>query len=170
MQRARYYFLTCAVFARDQDIRIGRSDPRDGFEDGLHERGRGDELGTSLSLQQAILGGKAVGALQGAAKVNLRAQDCDQPFVLPWFLNEIPCPAAHCLHCQFNVCPSSHDNDGNRVVESNNLRKKVEALLPGSGISRVVQVNEQCIVRPGGKGVANKSRRSRGLHFVPLGA
>ena len=100
------------MLTRNQNIRIGRPDAGDGLEDGLHELCRGNELGTSLGLQQAILGGKALGTLQRLAEINLRPQDCQQPLVLPGLLDEIPRPTAHGFDCQLDVGPGGHHNDG----------------------------------------------------------
>ena len=112
MQGPRHNLFSRAVLARDQDIRVGRSNAGYGLEHGLHGRGRGNELGTSLSLQQAILRGKPLGALQCPAQVNLGPKDGQQPLVLPWLLDEVTGPTAHGLHCQLDVRPRGHDNDG----------------------------------------------------------
>src|SRR5260370_25622542 len=112
MQGPRHNLFSRAVLAGDQDMRVGRSNAGYGLEDGLHERGRGNELGTSLSLQQAILRGKPLGALQCSAQVNLGPEDSQQPLVLPWLLDEVTGPTAHGLHCQLDVRPRGHDNDG----------------------------------------------------------
>ncbi len=44
MERLRDHFLTTAMLASDQDVRIGRADTRDGVEHRLHRCCRGDEL------------------------------------------------------------------------------------------------------------------------------
>ena len=42
--------------------------------------------------------------------------------------------------------------------------------MPGGGVPRVVQVDEQSIVGTGGYRGANQRRGPRGLHFISLGA
>jgi hypothetical protein len=168
MQGARDNFFSGAMLTGDENVGVGRADAGNGIENRLHERSGGNELGTSLGLQQAILGSQPFGALQGAAKVDLGADDGEQARILPGLLDEITGAAAHGLDREFNVRPRGHDNDGNGVVEADNFGKQVEPFLPRGRVSGVVQVDEQGIVEPCGQRIANQRGGSRGLHFISL--
>ena len=103
-------------------------------------------------------------------KLDLRPQNRKQPFVLPRLLKEVAGPAAHGFHCQVNIGPGRHHDDGRRVVHGNDLRKEVEAFPTGSCIPRVVQINKEGIVGAGGQCLPNQGRGSRRLDFVSLRA
>jgi len=107
-------------------------------------------------------------ALQGAMQFNLGAKDGEQPFVFPGLLNEIPRPAAHSLDCKVNTGPRGHHNYRSATLETHDVRKKVEAFLPGGRVARIVQIDEQGIVGTRGQRIANQRRGSRGFHIVSL--
>ena len=104
MNRARDYFLAGSMLAGNQDIRVRRSKASDRFQHRDHGRRCGNELGTSLNAQQAVLSGQPFRSLQRAMKFDLGPQNGKQPLVLPRLLNKIPCargasprpPVPHC--------------------------------------------------------------------------
>ena len=51
MKRLRDHFLSCAVLARDQDIRVGRSHARDQLKYRLHGRRLRNERGPACGAQ-----------------------------------------------------------------------------------------------------------------------
>ena len=60
---------------------------------------------------------------------DLRAQDGQQPLVLPRLLNEVARAPAHSLDRQPDIAPSGHHDHGDIAVERDDLRKQVQTFL-----------------------------------------
>ncbi len=101
---------------------------------------------------------------------DLRANDCQQAFILPRLLDEVARAAAHSFDRQPNVAPCRHNNHGQVAVVGDDLRKEVEAFLARRGVARVVQVDQDRIVRFAGERFAHCGRRLRGIDDVAFGA
>src|ERR1035437_9739672 len=64
-------FLSGAVLARDQRVRVGRPDAFHEAQDGLHHRRFGDELRRAIAAEGEVLALEPLAAAQGAAEFHL---------------------------------------------------------------------------------------------------
>ena len=62
-------------------------------------------------------------------QLGLGAENCQQPLVLPWLLNEVACAAAHRLYGKANVAPGRHHDHRKAAVECDDLREQIKPLL-----------------------------------------
>ena len=169
MQCLRNHFLTASVFACNKDIRVGGANPCNRLQDGLHRRRRGDELRTTLNLEKPVLRRESLGALEGAMQFDLRPQNGKQTLVLPGLLDKVSRPTPHGLHRQFDIAPGGHDDDGKITVERHDFRKKVQAFLTRSSVSRVVEIDQQRIIGVRGQCLPDFAGRLDALHPIALG-
>ena len=80
------------------------------------------------SREHAVLGLEPLAPLQRAAELHLRAQDGQQPRVLPRLLDEVARAAAHGLDRQVDAAPRGHHDDRHGSVELLQPREEREAL------------------------------------------
>ena len=133
-----------AVFAGDEDVGIGGTDARDDLEHGAHGGGLREEVGAGLAAaaeQFVFLLETAVGA-DGAAELELVADDGEQAGIVPGLGDEIAGAAAHGLDGDVDAGPRRHDDDRQRGVEPLQFLQKFEAFLAAGGVARVVEVHE----------------------------
>ena len=132
MQRLRDGALAGAVLAGDQDVGVGRADPRDQLEHRAHRGRLGDQRGAvgALVAQDAVLGLEPLAAPQRAGQLDLRANDREHALVVPRLLDEVARAAAHGLDGQFDGAPGGHDDDRQRRVERLELREQRQAFGP----------------------------------------
>ena len=100
---------------------------------------------------------------------DLRAQNGEQPFVLPGLLDEVSRSAAHGFHRKFDVAPGGHDDDRKIAVERNDFRKKIQAFLARRGVARVVEIDQQRIIGIRGQRLPDFGGRLGALHPIALG-
>ena len=99
---------------------------------------------------------------------DLGAKNREESLVFPWFLHKVSSPSPHGLNRQFDIGPCGHHDHGNGGVKGHNLREQIETFLSGSGIPRVVEVDEHCIIRTTGESFAHERRRTNFVYFVAL--
>ena len=99
---------------------------------------------------------------------DLGSQNGEQPLIFPRLLNKIPRSPAHCLDRQIHVAPCSHDDDGQRAVYRHNIGKQAQPFLSGSGIPRVVQIDQHRVVGGTREGLARELRRADNVNLVAL--
>src|SRR5882672_10084857 len=168
MQRMRDDFFSATVFAGNQDVCIRGTNPCDGFENGLHRGGRGDELWTALGMEKTVLSGQSFGAQERTMQFDLRAEDRKEALVVPGFLYEVPRSSPHGFDRQFYISPGGHHDDGKIAVGSDDFGKKVKAFLSGGGVSRIVQVDQHSVVGVGSEHLTNLSGRFDAIDAVAL--
>ena len=109
-------------------------------------------------------------ALQSAMQFDLRAQDRQQALILPWLLDEVARAAAHGFDGQSDVAPRGHHDHRDAAVEGDDLREQVKAFLARGGVTRVVQVDQDSIVKFAGQRLAHRGGRLCGIDFEAGGA
>ena len=100
-------------------------------------------------------------------KFDLCSQDGKKPFVLPWFLDEVPRTPSHGLDGQFHISPCGHHDDWQRAIHRNNFRKQIQAFFPRCSVPRVVEINQHGIVGSRER-LAGKPRRAIAINLVAL--
>ncbi len=168
MQRLGHYFFSAAVFTSNQDIRVGRADPRDSIQHRLHGSGRGYELRASLNLEETILRSQAFCAKQGSTQFDLGAQDGQKPLVLPRLLDEVARSAPHGFNRQIHAAPRGHYDDGKIAVNRDDFRKERETLLPRSCVASVIQIDKYSIIDTGGQRFPKLLGRIDTVHAITL--
>ena len=104
-----------------------------------------------------------LGSLQGPIQFDLGAQDRQQAFVLPRFLDEVAGAAAHGFDGKSHVAPGSHDDYRDAAVDGHDFGKQVETLLAGGSVAGVIQIDENGIVELGSQSFANRCWRFCGI-------
>src|SRR5262249_16436132 len=105
--------LAGSVLAKDQHVCVRGSNAFDDFEDGPHCRRVGDEFWSALVVSQhAVFVFEALASAEGLTKIGLGAKDGLESCVVPGFLDEVTCAAAHCFDGYVHVSPGGHDDYG----------------------------------------------------------
>src|SRR5207237_5388505 len=97
VNRLRHGAFAGAVLAGDEHVGLRRPDARDQLEHRTHRRRLGDEKRTDVGLQRSIFGLEPLLAPERARELDLRANDGEQPRVLPRLLDEVAGPPAQGL-------------------------------------------------------------------------
>src|SRR5262245_5505626 len=168
MKRLGDDLLSGAVFAHDENVRIGRAYARNKIQYRFHGRRLCNQSWTSLVAQQPVFGLEALPLSQGLTQFNLSAQDGQKTGVIPRFLDKVPRPPPHSLHRNFNTPPGGHHNDGQRAVQQLDTRQKVQSFLSGSCIPRIVEVHEYNVELAPLEKLPYGGRRGGGLDPKPL--
>lgn len=80
-----------------------------------------------------------------SAKVELMADNRQEPGVFPWFQDEIPGATAEGLDGQLRGTRRGHDHRGGGVSQGLETLKEVKTLLAGGGVATVVEVHQEHI-------------------------
>jgi hypothetical protein len=83
-----------------------------------------------------------------AAVGDLAGEDFQQRRVVPRFLDEAARPSPHRLDGRVDCSPPGHDDHGQQRVEAARAGHQLEPLAGRRGVSRVVEVGQQQLVRP----------------------
>ena len=161
-------FLSGAVLARDQRVRVGRSDAFHEAQDGLHHRRFGDELRRAVAAEGEVLALEPLAAAQGAAEFHLGAQHVEQARVVERLLDVVARAAVQRLDRALDAAPRGHHDDGERGVELLEPREEVEPLGAARGVARVVHVHQQRVEIARTDGGGHARGRGDDLDVVPL--
>ena len=101
------------------------------------------DLRHALAAQQRVLGLEPLALAQRLAQLDLRADDRQQPRVVPRLLDEVARAAAHRLDRDFDAAPGRHDDDRQRRIDALDARQQVEPFLARRRVARVVQVDQR---------------------------
>src|SRR5207237_8938241 len=85
------------MLAGNENVGIGRSNARNQFQYRLHCGGFGDQSRTRLRAQKPVLGFEARTMAQRLAKVDLSAQDTQEPRIFPCYVRNIASAVTHCF-------------------------------------------------------------------------
>ena len=107
--------------------------------------GLSDELGHAFRAKNAVFGLEALGATVELVELELGAEDGEEAGVIPGLLDEVGGAAAHGFNGEVYVGPCGHDDDGKVGFALADGGKEVEALLAGSGVAGVVEVEEAAV-------------------------
>ena len=118
MKGLRDDLFASTMLSGNKNVGIGGPDARNQFQYRLHGRRFGDQGWTRLRAEKPVLGFEARCMAQRLAKVDLSAQDTQEPRVFPWFLKKIARAATHCFDGNFDAAPGGHDNDWKRAVHN----------------------------------------------------
>ena len=118
VQRPRDDALAGAVLAEHEDVGVRRADARDHLQHVLHRRRLGDDLGKAFAAEQRVLGLEPLALAERLAQLDLRADDREQPRVVPGLLDEVARAAAHRLDGDLDAAPRGHDDDRQRRIEA----------------------------------------------------
>ena len=103
--------------------------------------------GERPSAMQRLVGQlEPAAAAEGAAELDLRAHDGQQPLVVPRLLDEVAGAAAHRLDRDVDRAPGRHHDDRQRLVGGADAAQQVEPFLAGGGVAGVVEVDEDDVV------------------------
>ena len=169
VQRARHHPFAGAVFAEDEHVRVRRPDPRDHLQHALHRDGFGDHLRHSLAAEQRVLGLQPLPLAQRLTQFDLRADDREQPRVVPGLLDEIARAAAHRFDRHLDAAPRGHHHDRERRVDALDAREQVQPLLARRRVARVVEVDQRDIELARLDGRQHAGRRRCGLQLKSFG-
>ncbi len=133
-----------------------------------HRRGFCQKCRPRFSAQDAVFSFQPRGLSQRLAQIDLRAQNREQPNVLPWLLDKVARTTPHGLHGHFDAAPRGHDDDRQSAIEHLNPREQVKPLLARRRISRVVQVHQDRVKFPRFDGAQYLRGRGHALGFIPL--
>jgi hypothetical protein len=143
MQQARDDALAGAVLAQDEHVGIGGRDAAQLLQHRLHRRRLGNELALLVALEDLVLAAQARVLPPAVGQCQLVAQHAEQAAVVPGLLDEVAGTGLHGLHHQLDAAPGGHGHDGQLGVQRAQLRDQVDALLPGGGVARVVEVDQR---------------------------
>ena len=132
------------------------------------EGAAGDEVGHAFGAQQAVFEFKLARAAQSLVQLGVDADEGDEALVLPGFLDEVASAALDAFDGEVDVAPRGHDDDGQARIDLLQTREQIEALLPGGGVARVVEVDEQDVVVALAKGFKQQLRRAHAVHMNAL--
>ena len=118
-----------AVLAGDQHVRIGRRRPLDELDDRLHRRRSRNQRRRAVEAQ-ARRALELPSAAQRAAQLDLRADDREQPGVVPGLLHEVARAPAHRLDRHVDARPCGQDDDGKRRIFGLQPREQIEPSCP----------------------------------------
>ena len=169
MERLRDRAFAGAVFAADQDVRLGRTDARDQLQHWTHRRRFRNQHRVRVGLERSVFGFEPLLPPQGARQLDLGADDGQQPGVLPRLLDEIARAAAHRFDRDLDAAPRGHDHHRERRVVPAQLRQEIEALLAGRRVARVVQVHQHDVVLVAVDRLQDRRRRPGRIDLEPLG-
>jgi hypothetical protein len=129
VERARDDLLARPVLAGDEDVGVRGADVPDEFEHGLHRGRLRDEeralAAAAVLAQHLVLGLKAFALPERARQLRVRAQDGQEPRVVPRLLDEVARAALHRLDGQLDAAPRGHHDDWERRVELAHPREEV---------------------------------------------
>ena len=169
VQRPRDDALAGAVLAEDQDVGVRGTDARDHLQHALHRRRLGDQLGHALAAQQRVLGLEPLALAQRLAQLDLRADDRQQPRVVPRLLDEVARAAAHRFDRDLDAAPRRHDHDRQRRIDALDPRQQVQPFLAGGRVARVVEIDQGDVELARLERREHAGRRGRGLELEPFG-
>ncbi len=167
MKRLRHEALARAVLAGDEDVGVGRADAIDHLQDRAHRRRLGDERGAALG-GRSCLRFEASGTAQRPSELHLRAQDGEQPFVVPRLLDEVAGAAAHRFDRDVHRAPRRHDDDRQDGVAGVDLPEQLEAFLARRRVARVVEVDQHHVVVALAERGERRRRRLDGVDLITL--
>ena len=131
--------------------------------------GLGDQLRHALAAQQRVLGLEPLPLAQRLAQLDLRADDRQQPGVVPRLLDEVARAAAHRLDGDFDAAPGRHDDDRQRRIDALDARQQVQAFFARRRVARVVQVDQRDVELARLERGEHAGRRRRGLEVEAFG-
>src|ERR1044071_2462992 len=141
MQRAGDEAFSGSVFTRDEHVGIRGSDPADQFEHRPHRGRFGDDRGAAAA-EQFVFRLQALAPSQGAAEIDLVADDGGEAGIVPGFLDEVAGPAAHGFNGQFDICPSGHHHHRQGIVQGPDASQKIQTFLAGGGVAGIIEVHQ----------------------------
>ena len=157
------------VLAEDQHVGVGRADSRNHLQHVLHRRRLGDDVRHALAAQQRVLRFEPLALPQRLAQLDLRADDREQPRVVPGLLDEVARAPAHRLDGDLDAAPCGHHDDRQRRVDALDSREQVEPFFPRRRVARVVQVDQRDVELARFDRGQHAGRGGRGLELEPFG-
>jgi hypothetical protein len=120
-----------------------RPDPRHHLEHRPHRRRLGQDRRVAIGLQCLIGRFELMPSPEGAPQFRLRADDREQPIVVPGLLDEVARPAAHRFDGNVHRAPCRHHDDGQGLVGGVDALQQFKALLSRRGVPGVVEVHQE---------------------------
>ena len=121
-----------------------------------------------LVAQERVLGFEPLAPPQGAAKLHLRSDDGEQPFVVPGLLHEVTGAAAHRFDGHVHRAPGGHHDDRHGGIDRPQPAEQREAFLSRCRIARVVQVDQRDVEIACFDRAQHARRRRRRLDLTPF--
>ena len=168
-QRLRDQRLAGAVLAGDEDVGVGGTDAGDDLQDRPHRRRLGQDGRAAVGLQRLVGGLELPAAPDRPTELGLRADDREQPLVVPRLLHEVAGAAAHRLDGDVDRSPGGHHHDGQRLVGGVDALQQVEPLFAGRRVAGVVEVHQHDVVVAHLEGAQDLLRRGGRVDGVALG-
>ena len=134
--------LARAVLAGDQHVRVGRRRPLDELDHRLHRRRSRDQRRRAVEAE-ARRAFELPAAAHRPAQLDLRADNREQPGVVPRLLHEVARAAAHRFDRHIDARPRGQHDDGKRRIVGLQPRQQIEPFLTRRRVARVVQVDER---------------------------
>ena len=122
------------------------SDARDDVEHRPHRRRFGEQRRMAVGHQRLVGGFELPAAADRAAQFGLRADDRQQPLVVPRLLDEVARAAAHRLDRDFDRSPGRHHDDRQRLVGGVNPLQQIEPFFTRRRVARVVEIHQDDVV------------------------
>ena len=167
VKRLRHEALARAVLACDEHVGVGRADAIDHLQHRAHRGRLGDERGAALG-GRTRLRLQASGPAQRPSELHLRAQDREQPLVVPGLLDEVAGAAAHRLDRDVHRAPRRHDDDRKDGVGGMDLPEQLEPFLARRRVARVVEVDQHHVVVTLAERGERRRRRLDGVDLITL--
>ena len=143
VQRLGHEPFAGAIFTGDENVGVGGTDAGNNFQHRAHRGRLGDQVRTALAAENLVFLFEPLVGAYGATEVDLVFDDGDEPRILPRLGDKIFRAAPHGFDRDFDTRPSRHDHDGQSWIGGLQFREEIETFLAGSGVARIIEVDDR---------------------------